>query len=379
MKRITNIRIDRFRGISNLIIENVGDVNLIVGDNNCGKTSILEAIQLLRAPKDINNVLRVARIRDYYMGFSRLSIYDNFINMFPVYGKTIEVACSYDEIDGLIATQENVALNLSGAIKKVMIDYNEIKNNFIYSGINNKYVLSPEDSEIDEFYGQLIVEFDQIPKKQNVRVNKFTSVSGRSINANTLFKISYLSPIDHMMGNSFSRIISNEKYKEICIKVLQLFDEDILDLILLKSEYPGRIVEYVKHKKSGLMPLSTYGDGIKKVLAIANAIAQSTNGILLIDEIDTAIHAKYYDNIFKFIIKAAKQYKVQLFISTHSIEAVDGLLKTQVENGIYNDSNDPIRVITLRKDKEEHRTLSRTMMGKEVFINREQFNFEVRL
>ena len=100
------------------------------------------------------------------------------------------------------------------------------------------------------------------------------------------------------------------------------------------------------------MPLSTYGDGIKKVLSIANAIALSSNGVLLIDEIDTAIHAKYYDDIFKFIMKAAKQYNVQLFITTHSIEAVDGLLKTQVKDDVYGLNDDPIRVITLRKDRE---------------------------
>lgn len=127
------------------------------------------------------------------------------------------------------------------------------------------------------------------------------------------------------------------------------------------------------------MPLSTYGDGIKKVLSIANAIAQSSNGVLLIDEIDTAIHAKYYDDIFKFIMKAAKQYNVQMFITTHSIEAVDGLLKTQVKDDVYDLNDDPIRVITLRKDREANKTFSRTMTGRDVYINREKFNFEVRI
>ena len=38
------------------------------------------------------------------------------------------------------------------------------------------------------------------------------------------------------------------------------------------------------------MPLSTYGDGIKKVIALAGRIADAQNGILLIDEIETSIH-----------------------------------------------------------------------------------------
>ena len=84
MIKLNEIEINKFRGISDLLLANVGEVNLIVGDNNCGKTSILEAIQLLRDPTNVNNALRVARIRDSYMGFSRLPIFDNFVNMCAV-------------------------------------------------------------------------------------------------------------------------------------------------------------------------------------------------------------------------------------------------------------------------------------------------------
>ena len=77
------------------------------------------------------------------------------------------------------------------------------------------------------------------------------------------------------------------------------------------------------------MPVSTYGDGIKKVLLLANAIVQAAHGILLIDEVETAIHTKYYDDIFRFLLKACKQYEIQLFITTHNLEALDALLETQ--------------------------------------------------
>lgn len=377
MVKLNEVKINSFRGISDLVLTNIGEVNLIVGDNNCGKTSILEAIQLLRTPSDLNNALRVARIRDNYMGFSRLPIFDNFINMFPVFKNYLSIECSYYMEEGMIDLWENASIKIVGEIEKVMIDYNELRGRMPRSARN--YMVMPDETETDEFNGRLTAVIGEQEKETNIRVNKFTNITGRAIGGTNLIKMNYLSPIDHMTSSTFNRIIRNEKYKEICIKILQLFDEDIIDLILLRDDNPGRAVEYVKNKKLGLMPLSTYGDGIKKVLSIANAIAQSSDGVLLIDEIDTAIHAKYYDDIFRFIMKAAKQYNVQLFISTHSIEAVDGLLKTQVENEIYNGVNDPIRVITLRKDKDINKTFSRTMTGKDVYVNREQFNFEVRI
>ena len=42
-----NIRIENLRTITHLEINNLGPVNLFVGQNNCGKTTILEAIFFL--------------------------------------------------------------------------------------------------------------------------------------------------------------------------------------------------------------------------------------------------------------------------------------------------------------------------------------------
>lgn len=109
-------------------------------------------------------------------------------------------------------------------------------------------------------------------------------------------------------------------------------------------------------------------------MSIANGIAQAIGGILLIDEVETSIHSKYYSDIFQFIIKACQQFKVQLFLTTHSIEAIDTLLKTQ---NYENNDKDLINVITFKK--EDDKTMVRVLKGKEVYSHRNDFDFEVRL
>ena len=47
MANITSIEINQFRGIKQLTVSDFSNINLIVGDNNSGKTTFLEAIQLL--------------------------------------------------------------------------------------------------------------------------------------------------------------------------------------------------------------------------------------------------------------------------------------------------------------------------------------------
>ena len=58
----------------------------------------------------------------------------------------------------------------------------------------------------------------------------------------------------------------------------------------------------VEHGLLGDMPLTTYGDGIKKVIALANAVASIKDGILLVDDYETAIHPKAMDQVFRFLL-----------------------------------------------------------------------------
>ena len=89
MKTLSKLKIEGFRGICNLEIEELTQVNLIVGDNNCGKTSMLEALQLLRSGSAAN-LFNIARLRDRGALSFTNSLYDNFICMFPKSDKELK-------------------------------------------------------------------------------------------------------------------------------------------------------------------------------------------------------------------------------------------------------------------------------------------------
>ena len=80
---IENLKIEQFRGIRQLSVPNLNHINLIVGDNNCGKTSFLEALLLLRDPGDFTNTLRIARMRDSLAMYGGISAYESLLTLFP--------------------------------------------------------------------------------------------------------------------------------------------------------------------------------------------------------------------------------------------------------------------------------------------------------
>ena len=58
-----SIRIQNFRGLKDLTIENLGRVNLLVGANNVGKTSVLEALRLLHIDHNPTEMVRMMSMR----------------------------------------------------------------------------------------------------------------------------------------------------------------------------------------------------------------------------------------------------------------------------------------------------------------------------
>jgi AAA15 family ATPase/GTPase len=57
------------------------------------------------------------------------------------------------------------------------------------------------------------------------------------------------------------------------------------------------------------------------------------HGALLIDEIETAIHKDALATVFQWLIRACEFLDVQLFATTHSLEAIDALLTAQHDDG----------------------------------------------
>ena len=374
---LKNFSINQFRGIHGLNVKGLGDINLIVGDNNSGKTSVLEAIMLLRSTSAFSNILNVVRLRDngFFSPF-RLSVFENFLYMFNPESDEKNI-----EVEGLIG-DISVGIKVSGTIENVLIDMSELRDRHKNAHAMQGSSVIYDEAEVAEFQGIISSKIGDDVSNEEIRFNEYTRLTGMRASKPESIEIVYVSPTDHTNGNVFSKVVKNDDYKDIVLHVIKIFDDDIEDILYIKNEQTSRPIECLKHKKLGIMPLATYGDGIKKVLLLANSIASAAGGILLVDEIETAIHARHYDDIFKFVIKACKQFHIQLFATTHSIEAVDGFLATQCDADKENyieDSEDVIRVVTFRKNVEKNRTDARVLSGKEVFENRKNFDFEVRL
>ena len=75
------------------------------------------------------------------------------------------------------------------------------------------------------------------------------------------------------------------------------------------------------------VPLNVYGDGMKKAVLLMSAVLKAQDGILLLDEFETAIHTSAMSRTFRWILETCLKLNVQVFLTSHSKEAIDKVLK----------------------------------------------------
>ena len=65
--KIDNVTIEKFRAFRKMTVHGLGRVNLIVGNNNTGKSSFLEAVRILTTVDKLDEMQRILRDREEYI------------------------------------------------------------------------------------------------------------------------------------------------------------------------------------------------------------------------------------------------------------------------------------------------------------------------
>jgi hypothetical protein len=107
--------------------------------------------------------------------------------------------------------------------------------------------------------------------------------------------------------------------------LLKQLDPDVASIRLAAGE-SSRAYVRVQHRRLGYVPLELLGDGFSKALSMACNLVAASGGVMAMDEFDVSLHIGALHTIISFALEAARRLDVQLFLSTHSLDAVDALI-----------------------------------------------------
>jgi AAA15 family ATPase/GTPase len=337
------LQISGYRALQLVNLSQLGQVNIFVGDNNAGKTSILEAISILCNPLDPFQWLEVSQ-RRLYLGRSLITLRPNIEALKWIFSQ--KIGASNDEI-----YQAEILIEANGItpIHKLKAKLGEIYGSGVEKNNQKSFdkdISSPEEEvsspEIDSVRSGL--ELEIAVNRTSAQLNLFPPEAEREIfqfwenerfvqrrrnkpivkNA-TIFP-SYSS--SEPLGERLSRIILQEDGKNKVVELLRSFDDNILDIHILTPTPTPTI--YIEHKELGFAPLYVFGDGFKRTLIIALTVLTTDNGVLLVDEIETSIHVSALGSVFSWLIETCRRREIQLFVTTHSLEAIDAMLQPEI-------------------------------------------------
>ena len=344
MFKIENINIKNYRGIQELNITGLKSINILVGDNNAGKTSLLEAIQIFSNPT-MYTLSKISRQRDNYKAEIRMNILDSLYYLFN------------------IKKSDSHFFNINGIIENKKKDVQvKVTKERIYHLTENKSIIGNQE-EIDSYTYEISVN----DKNEKLVLNKYSDFSFKITSPD--FKVHFIQTIDHIINDIFVELLKSKDIKDKAVALLQEFDKDITDIRYIPNG--NNYIPVLELSSGEYLPVALYGDGLKKALTMLNAIIKAEDGILLVDEYETALHTSIMQKVFKFMVEVAKKENVQLFLTTHSLEAVDKFLYAN------EDMLEDISIIRLKK--KENKTYAKVMNGKEALDNRENYDLELRV
>lgn len=331
---ISSIQIKNYRCLKFLKVDRFSQVNLITGENNTGKSTLLEAITLYASQGDIEWIFKLLTERgEYYRAETGAD----------------STALNLKSLASLFYDRKVLVNNGNGAItitattdKRETADTLHLK--IVEMGEQNTVGL-----EIENQTQKLIMPlFIDHPSRFYSHIKSVMPY--KLVRTNSFFKSS---------EQLWDSIILTEK-EDLTVEALQIIDPNIERLAFIEIDASGFRKPVVRVKgKEGIIPLSGMGDGINRVLSIILALVNCPDGVLLIDEFENGLHHTVQHKLWEVIFKMATKLNIQVFATTHSNDCIitfEELLNDDVHTNdgkLVRLDNKDGRIIQVEFDPEE--------------------------
>lgn len=300
MKKIISIHLQKFRQFADTQII-TRDFNLLVGPNNCGKTTILHAIKTFF-------LLMHGHVR--FEGTPPK----------PKYHKRF--LSSAEEIAPTPDTKELWYNQKIGKPISISITFDD----------DVSFGLS-----LRQQFGQIHVSAEDLP--EGITAQTLKSYLGLEV-AFIPGLVGVLVSEPYSTGARRNALASQGRYSEIfrsSLHQLKTNDEDLISKInewlsvlfgksLSAVEFNPALDEYVtvKYKQDDSnFDVVSSGAGLQQVIQMLTYLYINKPQILLIDEPDAHLHSKLQSRLGELFQKVAKDLDAQVFLSTHSLDLID--------------------------------------------------------
>ncbi|WQS33288.1 ATP/GTP-binding protein [Helicobacter pylori] len=320
---IQSVRIKNFKTFKDTQIDGFTKLNIVTGQNNAGKSNLLEALYYLVG----KSMHPCANITEIYDNIRKEPLTTESKNLM-FYGldteKEIQIVTTLDNNQTLDLQIKFIASENQKVIESQIIPTAEQTQ--MSSQLN--FTLKKNNEEIynDHLNIAKVPNFPPIPNQSGYN-RQFKNFDPNQLQKLLPFESAVIIPSDvayrqaHMI-QAVSKICSNNQLEEELNKHLNQFDNNIQSISFNTNNQLKLKVKNIKEK----VPLSVFGDGLKKYLHIVSAFMADNAKTIYIDEVENGLHFSRMKLLLRCVIDFINNNKdgnLQVFMTTHNQEFIE--------------------------------------------------------
>ena len=350
---LTYFKVENFKKFDVLEVNDIGQFNLIVGNNNVGKTCLLEALLFDEDPQQLLN--------NFYLGLTKRGLkfqIEEITNKVKGVSKSETVYPKLNYFENQFVKKGAKELIFKTPFCKITIccsDSLSIKGYIDSRFIDEQFFLN---ISINDYVNQFI-EFMVVGEKENYE-NKWIYNYNTDILNFPLVSFND-TPLEEETINIYETLRTKQE-KEILLNALKVIDNKIVGIDFRGKFNDLESVFLISYDdKDDFYPLNYMGDGFKRIFYIVLKMLSLKGKRILIDEIEIGIHHTKIKDFWINIFKVAKELDVQVFATTHSDECIEAFVEASNEI-----NHDDIRLIQLQADVVDNKTYASTFKYKNI-------------
>ncbi|WRF50934.1 ATP/GTP-binding protein [Helicobacter pylori] len=324
---IKSIEIENYKNFKHLKMENFKLINFFTGQNDTGKTNLLEALYintgLCNSAVQVNlppeHVVLVSEFRKIKLNNDNLKTFfyqENTAN-------PISIRTEFEHATIPLTIQYPTQTSYSK-------DINLNSDNAHMTNLISKTITKPQ---LQFFYNPSFSPMTMTYEleRQNLSlIHSDLDKIAQTYKENAMFIPVELSIVNSLQALENLRLASKEKE---LIEILKYFNLDILDAdAIRKSVYIQIKDENTPLEKSPKRLLNSFGWGFIKFFIIASILVDNRIKYLFIDEIENGLHHTKMREFLRSLFKLAQKLQIQIFATTHNEEFLWNAINTIPDN-----------------------------------------------
>ncbi len=312
---IDSISIENFRCFNHLKIKGFKSINLIGGQNNSGKTALLEALLLAISPSG-NNIDNLRQFRNENGNQIRKNSGKVWNYFFYNQDKlqTIKIVATHVEnkstnVELLCTSDVDTVLQ---SLSKTLGNGNERMYELMLRNFSDNSLLNVKGNSSVKPFNYFI-----IPNKEKGGFDYLGNII-TNYNDSQSFLPTSRRPTDDYLAELYSKTRENKKIK-VLNDILTVLDNRIEGS---EIDAPGGepVIKLLLNDGESF-PLAMFGDAVRKITELVLVLLNMSSKVLLIDEIENGIHFTKHRELWTKLFQIVGD-DIQIFATSHSLEMI---------------------------------------------------------